>query len=129
LAHLISSLKAAGIVKAIRGAQGGFVIAKPPSQITLDEVVQSLEGKIVLAVCVGNPKAYPYSSLCATYDLWREVAGAMVKALKDRTLQDLLNRQKEKEKSLGLMTGAEWGITIKHLKEHSTKRGGLCEKR
>jgi len=98
LAHLISPLKAAGIVKAIRGAQGGFAIARPPSQITLDEVVQTLEGKIVLVACVDNPKAYPYSSLCATYDLWQEVTGAMVKVLRDKTLQDLLERQEEKEK-------------------------------
>jgi DNA-binding IscR family transcriptional regulator len=60
-----------------------------------------LEGRIALVGCVDNPKAYPYSSVCATHDLWQEVTGAMARALKDRTLQDLLERQEEKEKMSG----------------------------
>jgi DNA-binding IscR family transcriptional regulator len=58
-----------------------------------------LEGKIALVECVDNPKAYLFSSLCATHDLWQEVTGAMIKALRNWTLQDLLERQKEKEKA------------------------------
>ena len=103
LAHLITPLKVAGLVRAIRGVRGGFVIAKPPWQINLDEVVQALEGKISLVRCIDNPKAYPYSNVCATHDLWQEVTMVMVKALKDKTLQDLIESQKLKAKNVGLM--------------------------
>jgi Rrf2 family protein len=99
LAHLITPLKITGIVKAVRGAQGGFTIARSPSQITLDEAVQALEGEIALVKCVDNPKAYPYSSTCAAHDLWQELTMAMIKTLKDRTLQGLIDSQKLKAKT------------------------------
>jgi len=100
LAHLITPLKVTGLVRAIRGVRGGFVIAKPPWQINLDEVVQALEGKISLVRCIDNPNAYPYSNVCVTHDLWQEVTTVMVKVLRDKTLQDLIESQKLKMNSL-----------------------------
>ena len=44
LEQLVTSLKIAGLVKSVRGAHGGYVLAKHPSEIRLDEVIRILEG-------------------------------------------------------------------------------------
>ena len=97
LEHLILSLKAAGLVKSARGARGGFILAKPPSQIRLIEMIQILEGSIAPVDCVLDPKVCSRASLCVTRDIWSEMNRAMSGILESTTLQDLVERQKEKE--------------------------------
>ncbi|HUS04507.1 MAG TPA: Rrf2 family transcriptional regulator [Dehalococcoidia bacterium] len=65
LEHILIPLKVAGLVRTTRGVQGGFTIAKPATQIRLDEVVQILERRLALVECVDDPKSYPYSDVCA----------------------------------------------------------------
>jgi len=96
LEHILIPLKVAGLVRTSRGAQGGFVITKPPTQIRLYEVVQILEGKVALVECVDDPKAYPYSDTCVPHALWQEITEAISQVLKSTTLQDLMERQGKK---------------------------------
>ncbi len=98
LEHLILSLKAAGLVNSIRGAHGGFTLAKPPSQIRLSEIIQIMEGSIALVECVDDPKVCLRADLCVTRDIWSEMQKAMSGVLESTTLQDLIQRQREKEK-------------------------------
>ena len=98
LEHLIVSLKSAGLVKSIRGTHGGHLLAKPPSQIRLDEVVRVLEGSLVPVECVDDPSFCRRVRFCVTRDIWGEVKEAMEGVLKSTTLQDLVERQKEKER-------------------------------
>ncbi len=97
LEHLIAPLIGAGIVRSTRGARGGIKLAKPPREIKLSEVIQFLEGSNSLVECVDNPKVCPRSSACATRDVWSELKRAMDGILESTTLQDLVDRQKEKE--------------------------------
>ncbi len=99
LEHLILSLKVAGLVRSIRGIRGGFLIAKPPSQIKLAEVIQILEGSITLVECVDNGKGCTSKDICVTRDLWCEIRSAMAQVLRSRTLQDLMEMQRKKEQS------------------------------
>jgi len=99
LEHILIPLKVAGLVRTSRGAQGGFVIAKPPTQIRLYEVVQVLERKVALVACVDDPEAYPYSDICAPHALWQEITEAISHVLKSTTLQDLMERQGKKRES------------------------------
>jgi len=96
LEHILIPLKVAGLIRTSRGAQGGFVIAKPPTQIRLYEIVQILERKVALVECVDNPKAYPHSDTCALHVLWQEITEAISQILKSTTLQDLMERQGKK---------------------------------
>jgi len=105
LEHLITPLVAAGIVKSTRGARGGVSLLKHPQDIKLSEVIQLLEGSIAPVECVNNPKAYPYSDLCATHDVWDEVKKAIDGVLESITLQNLIERQRQK-----------WNL--KQLKDH-----------
>ena len=96
LEHLITPLIAAGLVKSTRGARGGVLLVKPPSEIKLGEVVQLLEGSIALVDCVNNPDTCHRSDFCATRDIWIDMKNAMSQVLDSTTIQDLVERQRQK---------------------------------
>ena len=68
LEQLISLLKKAGLVKSIRGAQGGYILAKLPSEISVGEILVTLEGQMAPADCVGDDPegACTNSDYCVT---------------------------------------------------------------
>jgi len=99
LEHLIAPLISAGIVRSTRGSRGGFQLARPPREIKLSEVVQLLEGPTITMECISNPERCPHHNLCATRDVWAEMKEAMDGVLESKTLQDLVNRQREKEQT------------------------------
>jgi len=96
LEHLITPLIAAGIVRSIRGARGGVWLARPPQEVRLSEVIQLLEGSIAPVECVNSPETCHRSALCVTHDIWGQVKEAINKVLESTTLQDLVERQKQK---------------------------------
>jgi Rrf2 family protein len=96
LEHLITPLIAAGLVKSTRGARGGVLLFKPPSEIKLSEVVELLEGSIAPVDCVNDPKVCHRSAFCVTRDVWSELKEAMSQVLDSTTIQDLVERQKQK---------------------------------
>jgi Rrf2 family protein len=103
LEHLLSSLKAAGLIKSIRGARGGYVLAKSPNKIKLSEIISVLEGSMAPVDCVDNLKACPRSSICAIRDVWQKVKDAVMEVLDSITLQDLVKKQQEKMYSKAIM--------------------------
>ena len=96
LEHLITPLIAAGLVKSTRGARGGVVLFKPPSEIKLSEVVELLEGSIAPVECVNDPKVCHRSAFCVARDVWSEMKDAMSQVLDSTTIQDLVERQRQK---------------------------------
>jgi len=96
LEHLITPLVAAGLVKSTRGTRGGVLLLKPPADIRLSEVVQVLEGPIAPVDCVNNPALCHRSAFCVTRDIWVEMKEAMSQVLDSTTLQDLVERQRQK---------------------------------
>jgi Rrf2 family cysteine metabolism transcriptional repressor len=103
LEHLITPLIAAGIITSIRGPKGGISFARAPEEIRLDEVVQLLEGTISPVECVSNPNVCMKSQSCATREVWDELRQAMTGVLRSVTLQDLMERQREKEDTAEIM--------------------------
>ncbi len=96
LEHLIAPLIAAGLVKSTRGARGGVLLLRSPSQIKLIEIIQLLEGSIAPVDCVNDPKVCHRSGSCVTRDIWIEMKMAMSRVLDSTTLQDLVDRQRQK---------------------------------
>jgi len=99
LEHLITPLIAGGILRSTRGARGGVSLTRSPEQIKLSEVVQLLEGSTAPVECVSNPEACIRSRLCVTRDIWSELKRVTDRVLDSVTLQDLVERQKQKEQS------------------------------
>jgi len=97
LEQLFIPLRAAGLARATRGARGGFTLVKPPSQIKLSEIIQVMEGSASPVACVDDAGICSRSDLCVTREVWAEMKEAIDKVLEFTTLQDLVERQKEKE--------------------------------
>jgi len=91
LEQLIVVLKAAGFVRSIRGAKGGYMLAKAPDQIELIDVLHCLEGTVTTVECVENKDYCVRAADCAARDLWVKVQNAIEDVLKSMTLQDLVN--------------------------------------
>jgi Rrf2 family cysteine metabolism transcriptional repressor len=97
LEQVVNPLRAAGLVKTIRGSKGGYSLAKPPSEICLYDVVETLEGPLNLLECLRDPKVCQKAPSCVTRDIWREVSDSISKIFYSVTLEDMVNRKREKE--------------------------------
>jgi Rrf2 family iron-sulfur cluster assembly transcriptional regulator len=96
LEQIIIPLKKAHYIRSVRGPKGGHILAKPPTEITIGEIVALLEDSASLAACADNPMVCERSSACATRSIWQEAAQAMFDKLQSVTLADLLSRNKVK---------------------------------
>ena len=103
LQQIFARLKAAGLVRGMRGARGGFTLARPPAEIKLSEVIQAVEGPIAPVPCVDDPAACQWASVCAVRDVWAEMGAAMIQVLESKSLQDLVERQQKKEQPQEIM--------------------------
>ena len=97
LEQVIIPLRTGGLVKAIRGSKGGYSLAKHPSGITLNDLIEVLEGPLNLIECLGDPTACQKVASCVTRDIWNEVSQAIDRIFKSITLEDMVNRKREKE--------------------------------
>lgn len=96
LSLIIIPLKGVGLVKSTRGAHGGYFLAKEPSQITLKEIVDVLEGDCSLVDCVKDPAACPRVPICASHDIWAILGEKISETLSSVTLSALVKINEEK---------------------------------
>ena len=87
---LLTVLKSAGLVRSIRGAGGGFVLARSPRQIRLSEVLHAVEGPFTLVDCVTDKRACGKASRCTARRVWQELSDAIEDVLASVTLEDLI---------------------------------------
>ena len=96
LERIAALLKKAGLVASTRGAHGGYVLARPADEITMDGVVLALEGAIAPMECFTAPTServscsHPEGEHCATKLLWTRVQLGVIKSLQRTTLAELV---------------------------------------
>ena len=90
-------IKAAGLLKTLRCANGGYSLAKSPSQIRLSEIIRVLEGSIAPVECVDDLNMCNRAPHCASRDMGKEIKETMENISESITLQDLVERQKSKQ--------------------------------
>ena len=93
---LLTGLKAAGLARSVRGAGGGFVLARDPSEIKLKEVLRALEGPLCLVDCVEDERACDRANGCTARGVWQELSGAIGNVLESLTLADVVATEKER---------------------------------
>jgi len=81
LAHLVAPLKGAGLLHSSRGAHGGYVLSRPPQDITLAEVIRAVEGNLDFVECVGAPGICDRVDSCVTRDIWKRMSDKMMEML------------------------------------------------
>lgn len=97
LERIIASMVKAGFLKSTRGPNGGISLSKSPEEIRLSHVLEALEGSLALVECVEDPRVCSRANVCVTCEVWSEMKKAMDRILESTTLQDLLERHKQKE--------------------------------
>lgn len=90
LEQLMGSLRKAGFVKSVRGAQGGYVLTRDPSQITVGEIIRVMEGPIAPVDCLltGGCER-DRAGICVTRGVWAKVRDSIDQVLDSITLADL----------------------------------------
>jgi len=98
LEHLVARLRRAGLIESRRGARGGYLLARPASQITMAEVVEALEGSIAPIECISSSpdgtircsRESDPEHVCTTKLLWTRVRASIVETLQETTLDELI---------------------------------------
>lgn len=90
LEQLVSILRRAGIVESVRGAYGGYRLARPMTEVTALEIVELMEGSLAPVTCIDNEDNCDRVGHCATEPLWRRVDEAVRSVLSSTTLADLV---------------------------------------
>ena len=93
LAKIFQNLARAGLVRSTRGHGGGYALARSPGKITLLEVVECVEGPIVLNDCTdphaAEGETMACTSACGAQGVWQEVQEAVRGILEKKTMDEL----------------------------------------
>ncbi len=100
LESLLAALKTAGLLRSVRGAKGGYLLARTPDEITLEMVTNALDGPLALTDCIDTPSVCGQARDCVTRELWRDLTDALRAKLREITLADLAKRCAKKEGKL-----------------------------
>jgi Rrf2 family transcriptional regulator, cysteine metabolism repressor len=103
LDNLLVALKNAGLLRSVRGAKGGYSLAKTASQITIADIAEALEGPPNLIDCVVDPSLCPRAETCPTNEFWKEMSESLRHFMAKTTLEDLVMRGAEKKSSAANM--------------------------
>jgi len=92
LAKIISQLSIAGLLHTSRGARGGVTLAREPKEITLLEVIEAIDGPILLNECVNGNNTCTFDNDCPLRPVWCEAQEELVGRLKSTNFQQLLEQ-------------------------------------
>jgi Rrf2 family protein len=95
LAKIFQNLAKAGLVRSIRGSGGGFALAKNPAEISVLEIVEAVEGRIVFQRCKQSKPECEHVGGCALCGLFERAQDGVKEALTRTSLRDLIRQQDE----------------------------------
>jgi Rrf2 family protein len=93
LLRICSELQKSGLIESRRGPQGGHKLAKPGEQISVSNVVNSVDYSLAPIDCVEEPEGCRLSGACSQRDLWSDVEVMLLKHLSKVTISDLMSQQ------------------------------------
>jgi Rrf2 family protein len=94
LEQIFAVLRKAGIVESVRGAHGGYRVARPLEEIDSLEVVELLEGSVAPVSCIVDAANCVRVGMCSTESLWRRVDSAVRQVLRSTSLADLVQQRR-----------------------------------
>jgi Rrf2 family protein len=92
LAKIIQDLRRSGLIRSVRGAGGGYMLNRPPDQVSILDVWEALEGPLCPVECLADEAACKMETTCVTREVWDELREARLKVLGSRTLAALARR-------------------------------------
>ena len=105
LAKIARQLCQAGLLRSSRGAGGGLRLARPAEEITLRQIVEALEGPILLNWCLLRPGACAHEQTCPVHGVWQRAQADLVNHLDAAKLSEMATQQAVLESELRRKTG------------------------
>jgi len=93
LEQIMGPLRAKGIVRTQKGSKGGYHLAADPGEITLYDIVESIEGSMAPVSCVDDTSSCDRHHTCVTRQVWARMKDVVSEELKSKTLADLAAQQ------------------------------------
>lgn len=93
LAKIFQQFAKGGLVRSSRGAGGGFMLGRPAEDISLLEIIEAVEGPILLNRCLLGEGTCSRQTACTVHPVWMEVQERMRSLLGDVTLKQLVGKQ------------------------------------
>lgn len=101
LEQIIAVLNKAGYVKSVRGAQGGYRIAKKPEECTVGMILRLTEGAMApVDSLTGGTLEWERCDISETMDVWKELYAAINHVIDNVTIADLVEKRKKRTESL-----------------------------
>ena len=98
VAKVLKDLVKAGLVTSVRGAAGGYTLGDASDNISVRRIIEAIEGPIALADCVEGHATGCAVQVCGTRGNWDQVNGAIISALDNVKLTDMMNATETKQK-------------------------------
>ena len=93
LSRLVIDLRRAGLISSVRGAGGGYKLARPPKMISILDVLEVMEGPVAIVECLADSDLCERSHRCPPQILWSQINQKVRNVFVEYTLQDLLDLQ------------------------------------
>lgn len=93
VSKLLKELQHAGLVDSVRGARGGYRLARAPALISAADIIDAVEGPVALTECAGDHSRCDIESTCQVGRSWQRISLSIRQALADLSLSDLLARE------------------------------------
>ncbi|MDD5368291.1 MAG: Rrf2 family transcriptional regulator [Anaerolineaceae bacterium] len=95
LTKIVSQLSIAGLIHTSRGARGGVWLARPPEEISVLEVLQAIDGNLLLNQCVADPENCSVSQNCGIYRFWMETCRDVLGRLREATFDQFISEKEQ----------------------------------
>jgi len=92
LVQILIELKAQGIARSVRGKEGGYLLGRPPGEITLGDVLRAVHGSVFDSPALSDPDCAPELA-----HAWKRLQGSVESAADSITFQHLLEEHAQKE--------------------------------
>ncbi len=98
--RIVTRLGSVGLLKTTKGRGGGIALGRPASEISMLDVVEAMEGPMVLNQCTEDPAFCPFTIHCAIHAAWQETRQMLEDRLRQYTFDKLAEREKQAIESL-----------------------------
>lgn len=102
LEQMFSTLKKAGLVKSVKGPQGGYLLSQAPSEITVGTVLRVLEGSLTV-VDEEKEKVAGNLEICIRKNVWSKIDESISKTVDSITLEDIAEEYNKIERNQNYM--------------------------
>ncbi len=92
VSKLLKALQHAGLVHSVRGANGGYQLARPAARINAAEIIDAVEGPVALTECAGGAGSCGIEATCLVGHGWQRISRAIRGALVGVSLEELVRR-------------------------------------